>query len=392
MNLLIVNVNLSIGGGENSLVSFLNLIDYSKYNVDLLLLHPGKELLSKLDPKVNVLFAYENNSYLDLEFSKSLKNCIKDKKYNYLLILLFLSLVKCFGIDPLNTRKYFSNKLEKDYDVAIAFKQGKSTSFVANKVNANTKITRFIHGKIKYKGLNKEYYKNQYKRFDSVVTLNEGIKDLLIKKFEIAENKIKVLPDTVDVDRVINSSEEFIINRNTKYVFSTIGRIVPLKGFDMAIDVAEILVNKGIDDFKWYFIGGAKDKNYLKSLKELLKDKNLEKQIEFTGDLSNPFPYTKVTDIYLHTSKVESFSYAICEARILGKPVLATKTIGACNQVKPSINGELASIDDPSNFSDKLIYMLESNFIEKFKERNITLEFNNQDIMNEYYKLFKGDD
>ena len=111
MKILIVNTDFYIGGGELSLVGFLNNIDLTKYEVSLGLLQPKIGLCDRISPKINIVKLYENHSL------------------------------------PL-------------FDVAIGYKQGKSSAFVINKVHAEKKILIFRHGNIKYKGLAKLYYKN----------------------------------------------------------------------------------------------------------------------------------------------------------------------------------------------------------------------------------------
>lgn len=64
--LLFVIDSLIIGGAEKSLLSLLNMIDSSKYEVDLLLFKKGEELERYLPKYVNVLpvpeyFQFTNN-------------------------------------------------------------------------------------------------------------------------------------------------------------------------------------------------------------------------------------------------------------------------------------------------------------------------------------------
>ena len=61
--LLFVIESLTLGGAEKSLVTLLNLMDYSKYDVDLLLFAQGGAFQQLLPEQVNLLpipeyFAY----------------------------------------------------------------------------------------------------------------------------------------------------------------------------------------------------------------------------------------------------------------------------------------------------------------------------------------------
>ena len=385
MKILIVNINLSMGGAEQSLVAFLNLINYDKYEIDLLLLQKDNTLLSKINSNVKIINAYENSPYLDCSLKENIKNCIKDKKISYLFLTVFLSILKGLKIDIYSIRKLFPNAPKEIYPVAIAYKQGKTTGFVGNKINAKIKITRYVHGKIKYFGISQKYYQKVYKKFDYIITLNDTLKNLFKEKFKIDENKLKVISNTQNPQLIIEKSNDFTVEKNTQYVFSTVGRVVPIKGFEIAIDVAEILILNGLTDFKWYFIGGAKNESYEFFLKKKIKEKKLENNILFTGSLENPYPYIKASHIYLHPSLIDAMPNAIIEALTIGTPVLATKTIGACKLIEENANGMLSEIN-AKDFAKKLISFL--NDIDLWQEKQINFSKNNEELIKEYYKLF----
>lgn len=95
---------------------------------------------------------------------------------------------------------------------------------------------------------------------------------------------------------------------------------------------------KGIDDFlkaadhlrdiprlKWVIIGGGHAETYKKRASEM----RLEKIVQFTGHLDNPFPALKALDLFVLLSTAhEGVSQAILQAAYLEKPLLATATGG----------------------------------------------------------------
>ena len=68
--LLFVIESLTLGGAEKSLVTLLNLLDYSKYDVDLLLFAQGGAFQQLLPQKVNLLPMPEYFSYTSIPWSK----------------------------------------------------------------------------------------------------------------------------------------------------------------------------------------------------------------------------------------------------------------------------------------------------------------------------------
>ena len=54
-NIVFVIPNLGPGGAEKSLVNLLNVIDYSKYDVDLILIHKSGLFLNMIPSNVNII-------------------------------------------------------------------------------------------------------------------------------------------------------------------------------------------------------------------------------------------------------------------------------------------------------------------------------------------------
>ena len=65
-----------------------------------------------------------------------------------------------------------------------------------------------------------------------------------------------------------------------------------------------------------------------KSLQELILNKRLEQNVLLVGSKANPYPYMKKSDIFIHTSYVESQCLVVLEAMSLGVPCVVTESIG----------------------------------------------------------------
>ena len=83
--ILIVISCLGVGGGERSLINLLNMFDYSKYEVDLLLLGDGGPLVKQIPSNVNILkkpnelqFLYNKFGLTDILKKKVIKTvCVR---------------------------------------------------------------------------------------------------------------------------------------------------------------------------------------------------------------------------------------------------------------------------------------------------------------------------
>lgn len=335
--IFIANTDLDVGGGENSLVSFLANMDLDLCQVDLGILQPKLGMADRLDFRINIIKLYENPTL-------------------------------------------------GEYDTAIGYKQGKSTAFAVNRVKAKRKIAFFRHGTIKYKGISKLYYRNIYRKTDCIITLNEDLKNRLSQHFSIPPEKIAIVEDLFDRDEFEKKSAEYTVEKDADYILSTVSRIVPVKKIDLIPLIAFNLTLGGISNFKWYIVGDYKDRKYYDKCVSLAKHFNLCDRIIFTGEKSNPMPYIKASDLYVHVSEAESWCRSITEALALRVPVLSTDTIGGKAQIISGKNGQLCQTNNMDDICEKLISMLEN--IKDIKANQPEFTQNNRQIMEKYYRLF----
>ncbi len=327
-DILFVINSLSIGGSEKSLVSLLNVIDYSKYRVDLLMLKKGESLDKYIPNKVNILdipnfYLYLNNENYDKTIVKGLlyrmcriKSSI-DIRLNKLKSKKTKNNQQIFYINQKNILK----RIEKKYDIAIAFAQGFPTYFVVDKIDANKKIA-WINCDYKATTYNKELDKMFYDKIDKIVAVSEASKDSIINVNKNYTNKIVVIKDIVNPDIIVNMATEKIKEIDSNEVnILTVGRLViGYKGYDVAIKTANLLRSSGYR-FKWYVIGDGQDKA---KLQDLVKVYDLEKYFILLGSRDNPYPYMKMCDIYVQPSRNEGFGLTVIEAKILKKPIVCT--------------------------------------------------------------------
>ena len=200
----------------------------------------------------------------------------------------------------------------------------------------------------------------------NLVTASSVFETMLIADtYKIDENKIKKI--TPGVDRKIFIPDLSVEKEN---IILSIGRIQEQKG---QLQTIEFLNNfkKIQNDFKCYFIGGPSGKHgneYLHELKQTIKDFNLDKHVEFLGDL----PQTEIIELFkkakllIHTSKFETFGLVAIEANTMGVPVLTTNNGSLMEIIENNKNGYLSEnlIDsNVNNFVNNLF-----NNVTKYEE------------------------
>lgn len=204
----------------------------------------------------------------------------------------------------------------------------------------------------------------------NVVTASSVFETMLIADtYKIDENKIKKI--TPGVDRKIFIPDLSVEKEN---IILSIGRIQEQKG---QLQTIEFLNNfkKIQNDFKCYFVGGPSGKHgneYLHELKQTIKDFNLDKHVEFLGDL----PQTEIIELFkkakllIHTSKFETFGLVAIEANTMGVPVLTTNNGSLMEIIENNKNGYLSEnlIDsNVNNFVNNLF-----NNVTKYEEIHLS--------------------
>ena len=327
--LLFIMESLHIGGAEKSLITILNLLDYTRYDVDLFLFDYKGEFFKMIPEEVNLL-----------KESKKYKTFIRNRKLSPIIFLLKLDFKSFYHslhwlfktlISKLKSEKiyigwddisYFFNSIDKKYDTSIAFLERKTIYFNVDKVNAKNKVG-FIHNDYSTYPYDDSLDRKYFKYYNYIATVSSHCKDVLIDIFPEYKKKFIVIKNMVSKELILKLAEEKIENYNIEknYInIVSVGRLVYQKGFDIAIDICKKLKKENIK-IKWYVIGDGEEK---RKLKKKIKEKNLENTFYLVGADVNPYKWMNIADIYVQPSRFEGYGITVAEAKCLAKPIIAS--------------------------------------------------------------------
>ncbi len=161
---------------------------------------------------------------------------------------------------------------------------------------------------------------------------SQYLKRKLQEIFGIADNKIVVLPNCVNISMA--DFEEKKIDATRNVVISNVGRFVGFKGQTYLIDALAKLHENGYTQIKLKLIGfGALED----TLRQQATTLGLESAVDFKIDLPREkiFEELSSSDIYIQSSiqdeetgQEESFGIAVLEAVSVGLPVVVTDSGG----------------------------------------------------------------
>ena len=387
--------SLTLGGAEKSLVTLLNLLDYDKYDVDLLLFAQGGAFQELLPSKVNLLHIPDYFEYNRIPWNNFIKKAkhprkmvaqlrysilLRMKNFNHIekAVLLWKSSHKCFDILP------------KSYDVAIAYAQGLPTFFVAEKVTAKIKAA-WINVIYRPQGACLDFVRPFYEKFDFVNAVSDAVAQQIQETFALPTDKIVRINDILDSDfatkmaQIPSDVEKGMIGSGTKIL--TVGRLSAMKGYDLAIDAARILAERGID-FIWYVVG---DGALREELERQIAKNRLEDRFILLGSRKNPYPYFRACDLYVQSSKYEGFGITLAEAKMFHKPIVTTDFDAVHAQIVNEKNGLIVDIS-AQGIAEGVVRMLTDLELKENCMHNLEREnVGNTEEIEKFYDLIESE-
>ncbi|ULL13898.1 glycosyltransferase [Paenibacillus sp. H1-7] len=350
--LLFVMNNLTCGGAEKALISLLETIDYSAYEVDLFLMKHQGLFMNKIPEQVHLLPEPPEYSYYDMSFKKAVLDCIKRGKWDVALYRLLAGTIFKREKDPIlceqKVWKYIGRSLqavEKPYDIAIGYLEKNPIYFCIDKVNARKKIG-FIHCNYDMMGMDPQLDEPYFAKLDYLVTVSEECANILKARFPAIKHKIEIMYNIVSPAAINKLAEEPTGWDDETIRLVSVGRLNHHKGFELAVESCNQLVRHGYP-VKWYVIGEGEERA---KLERMIEEYGLHDAFTLLGIKDNPYPFMKEADIYVQPSRNEGKSIAIDEAKILHKPIVVTNFTTVKDQITDKQNGLIVDMNAQSVF------------------------------------------
>ena len=336
--LLFINGHLNAGGCERSLTDLLRHLDYTRYNVDLLLLEEQGDYARELPAEVNVQLYSLNNAFGP--FLKCMGSAVRRKDGFSLLFRLIYMLGGKTGKEKLSLTRPLFRKLKKRYDAVIAFRPGICTDLAAYVFDAEKKVSWWHHGEFAYTQEQADKLNKAYRRFDHVAAVSESSAQIVREYFPSAADKVTVIPNMIDTEELTGKAGREVpaaIRSFQGLKIVSVGRMSPEKNMGLCPQIGRLLKNKGVP-YRWVLIGDGEE---LDPIRESIRKLELTDCFVLTGRLPNPYPYVRGADFYVHPSLVESQGISILEAMALRTPVVAVSSAGPCEFIVNGVNGFL---------------------------------------------------
>ncbi|MDM1094750.1 glycosyltransferase [Myroides odoratimimus] len=198
-----------------------------------------------------------------------------------------------------------------------------------------------------------------YACFNKVICITNEVKDVLIEKLKISNNKLVVVENGVNLVNVQNSIKssrsDYDLNEEDKVLIMVAG-FRPQKDQDTVIRALKKLP----EHYKLLLVGDGERRNELEQLVSSLK---LSDRVFFLGIRSDVYSLMKMCNIAVLSSHWEGFGLVAVEAMASGIPLIASNVNGLAQVVE---NGGL--LFEKGNEEDLIHYILQLDSKEYYKE------------------------
>ncbi|MCG3658929.1 glycosyltransferase [Aliarcobacter butzleri] len=395
-NISIFIENYVAGGSDKIARDLIDNLEYEKCYLFVNSRNDFSMLLSKPLPKNCELIKYGIKTIPELGlFANSLKN-------KNLIIYFFLKVFNLIIRYPLLVVYifYFYSLLRK-YPIDIFFSNnggypGGECNRVATLVSSILKIKNYhiVHNLATFPFFKPYKYIEYFidwilSKKTTFICVSNQTKDYLLDKRNIRCTPLVI---TNGVQKIYNNIKTFNKDYTTIKLLN-IGALGERKNQLMLIESINILKSNGYENITLYLVGKEEDEGYLKFLKSKIEEYKLQDKVFFEGFQNNPYKYYDICDIFILSSKVESFALVRVEAMSVGMPIITTDVGDANLQVINNENGYIVyDFNEMVDCIEK--YIKDSSLIKSHSIRGFEI-YNNfftiENMIKKYQDLIEGD-
>ena len=296
--------DLGGGGAEKVLISLVNHMDRTKFDITLVSLFGGGINEQYLAPHVK----YRAVWLRSIPGNSRLMKLMTPEQLHRICI-------------------------KRHYDVEVAFLEGPATRIIGGCRDPQTRLICWIHVEQHTKTNAVRSFRNYeescrcYRQFSRIVCVSEKVKEDYLTIYPQFRDRAIVLNNTIETNKILAMKDEPIQDvafRNDEINLVAVGKINKNKGIDRLARIVKRLRDDGLP-VHLYALGTGDSRA---GIENYLHENGLSSFFTFTGYKKNPYQYVAQCDLYVCASLAEGFSTATAEALIVGTPVCTVEVAG----------------------------------------------------------------
>ena len=236
-----------------------------------------------------------------------------------------------------------------------------------------------------------KFLKVVLKSVNFLVTGVNVLKEGYCQNYEINSNKVKIMPNWVDLERFQNINREFIYKKyaldKSKIYILFLHRLAKRKGAHYIVPVTRLLKNLNVE----FLVAG--DGPYEDILRQKIKDNELN-NIKLLGRVPNKnvSALMSVSKLFFMPSEEEGFPRVLLESMASGLPYVVSD-IGGVREISTEEQQQfifkIGDIEAMSNAIKKILN--DRDLYEKLKDTNLkqVQQFDIKEVSQKFINLFK---
>ncbi|WP_268893909.1 glycosyltransferase [Sphingorhabdus sp. 109] len=326
MKILFHLSQFNIGGAEMSTLRLLNALEARGARITLVLTERGGALVDRLAPSIKIVHLRPG-----LRSENPAVRMLRG------------------GLGALAALRLALRR----YDGAAVGMTGAPTWVIRHVVRASNKL-HFVRNDLSQLSRSQDIV-NRVRRnlhaFTSYVCVSDVARQSLVAAVPEVADKVHVVYNILDPDemraRARAEPPPFPPRRDGALRIISVCRLhEKAKGLTRMTQVARRLLDAGLD-FDWFVLGDGPNRDHIEAE---IAARDLGRHVHLLGRIENPFPAYAECDLVAMLSNYEGLCGVVNEAKIMGKPIVATRVSGVDEQLVHGETGLIAEQDADSIF------------------------------------------
>lgn len=327
---------LNRGGAEKSLLRLMRGLEDRGCEIHLVLTSPGGALESDLGPRIHVHHLRKISA-------------LGAKSKGWLAHPLAL---------PVRAARWLVARMQEipgrrrlsdmSFDAAFVGSAGLSPEFICNVVKARRRFV-FVRNdpqSADHGGRWTANIRRFHARIDAYVCVSKYVRDALAARFPEIADKAVCIYNLLDAqtmrDKAAGQPNPFHGDEGVVRVLTVCRLQEVSKGLLRMVEVHRRLLDAGLHHV-WHVLGDGPDRALLE--RAIVKH-DVSATFRLHGAVENPFPYYKHADFCAVLSRYEGLCGVVNEARVMERPVIATRFSGIGEQLESGVNGLIVEQDE----------------------------------------------
>lgn len=363
--ILFVTFSLTGGGAERIVQLLLTHLDRSRYSPALILLED--KVGYEIPPDITVKCLHKKRPFDFFRLIYELAKILKQEKPDAVIsFLTYPNIVLLFA------------KLLIRYKGNIFISEHSSPEVSISNQN-RPRLFTFLVRKL-------------YPLSNCVISVSKGAAQELNEVFSIPKEKIQVIHNSVDIQKIKTKAKELPDCKWYKEagipIIIAVGRLTKAKAYPDILRAFAAVRQKS--PCRLVILGEGDEEQ---ALKKLAADLDISNDVAFVGFQANPFSFMAHSDIFALSSHWEGFGNVIIEAMACGVPVISTNCPYGPNEIiTDGVNGLLVPVGDINAMAEAILKLLKDEPLRKHLAeagKRRAEDFKVEKMVAQYEKVFE---